>query len=187
MITKTFSYNLNTIVQLASIQQFYTLIGLQKYLDNLYLQKNEEAKKENSDDEHIVEYIKENLEDGLDLQINVEDLETIRQILIDTYTKYDVKYDEMHDEFEMFLKPKHKQQLSTIYLKAINSNLVSFAPRPSDSIKKGTIIVTIRTREEIDARKDQEIISMGQTINEQLPRMENLANNLKENKVEEKK
>lgn len=45
MEQKEFKFELNTIKQLASIQHFYKLIGLQDYIDNLYYEKLEEAKK----------------------------------------------------------------------------------------------------------------------------------------------
>ena len=187
MKQKEFKFELNTIKQLASIQHFYKLIGLQDYIDNLYYEKLEEAKKDKKGDAEIREYIKENLEDGIDLVINTEDKEAIRRILIDTYTRYDVKFNEQIDEFEFYLKPKHKQHLSTIFAKAIEENINTFAPHSVDDVAKSQIVLFLRTREEVEALKDAQIINQGEIIDEQLPRMTKLAEELKAEKEEEKK
>lgn len=63
----------------------------------------------------------------------------------------------------------------------------TFAPHSVDDVAKGQIVLFLRTREEVEALKDAQIINQGEIIDEQLPRMTKLAEELKAEKEEEKK
>ena len=188
MEEKIFNFNIEDIKQLGHIGQLYEIIGLQKAIDDLYHERVETAVKgldltpEQRKD--IEQDIKLEIEDGLDVEMNVQDGNKIKDILIQTYTNYDVLQDEKTKEISFVAKPKHKRNLSTIFANAIEKHCIMMLPHLSEALPSGTIKVILRTREEVNALKDEELGAKMEIVNEQLPRMTKIAEEVMAKKEE---
>lgn len=159
-----FNYDISKIKYISCFQELYNICGVQDFL-NKYQEENPELP----------------VDKLIDIKTNEEDCLKLRDLLVNTYSNYDVVWRDYQPEF--YLKPIKKQgNIASNYLNAISDEFNAISTLFDDDTDEGTLILFIYTEQEYADKVDNAILEQGKIIQDELPAITALADKIKEKK-----